>query len=230
MIRNMELILKELAYSLGADLCGVASLDRFANAPTGYHPTDVLPSCRSVIVFAIRIPEVTERCTTPVVYTRVRNSLTAMMDTLTMRFCIEADKLNICCVPIPTLESQYDAKTDRWRSIISLKHAAQAAGLGTIGRNGLLITPQYGSMVWLGAVLCESGLTADPQCEDICSHCNACVHACPVHALDGQQIDQAACDRYAFGDDSEKQIWVISCHKCRDVCPVHRGQNNQNQK
>ena len=33
---------KEIIKILGADLCGIASLDRFADAPEGYHPTDVL--------------------------------------------------------------------------------------------------------------------------------------------------------------------------------------------
>ncbi len=42
---------KEIMYSLGADLCGIASIDRFADAPAGYHPLDVLPTCKSVISF-----------------------------------------------------------------------------------------------------------------------------------------------------------------------------------
>ena len=47
---------KEIFYGLGAELCGVASLDRFADAPAGYHPLDVWPGCRSVISFACRFP------------------------------------------------------------------------------------------------------------------------------------------------------------------------------
>lgn len=42
---------KEIMKSLGADLCGIASIDRFANAPEGYHPLDVFPLCKSVISF-----------------------------------------------------------------------------------------------------------------------------------------------------------------------------------
>ena len=41
-ISNHEV--KEIVYSLGADLCGVACLERFNNAPKGFHPLDVLPS------------------------------------------------------------------------------------------------------------------------------------------------------------------------------------------
>ena len=61
------------------------------------------------------------------------------------------------------------------RSIVSAKHAAQAAGLGTIGRNTLLLTPEYGSMVWLSVILTELALEADEQKADICNNCNLCV-------------------------------------------------------
>lgn len=54
--------IKEIMFSLGADLCGIASIDRFADAPEGYHPLDVLPSCRSVISFGCRFPVGTLIC------------------------------------------------------------------------------------------------------------------------------------------------------------------------
>ncbi len=46
--------IKQKTYELGADLCGVASVDRFKEAPEGFHPQDVLPSCQSVIILASR--------------------------------------------------------------------------------------------------------------------------------------------------------------------------------
>ena len=63
------------------------------------------------------------------------------------------EKYGIASVPIPTNESQWDQNT------------AQAAGLGTIGRHSLLITPEFGSMVWLGAVLCDQELEQDDRQE-----------------------------------------------------------------
>lgn len=221
MIDSMKV--KEIFYALGADLCGIASIDRFEEAPKGYHPLDVMPTCKSVISFGCRFPVGTLKCNSAVPYTRVRNSITPKMDAMALDFCIEMEKHHILCVPIPTNESQWDENTGRWRSIISQKHAAQAAGLGTIGRHSLLITPEFGSMIWLGAVLCEQELEADKLKDNICNNCNLCVEACPVNALEHEEIHQDICWNHAFGDDEEKKTWLISCHKCRDICPYHLG-------
>ncbi|MGN0143200.1 MAG: 4Fe-4S binding protein [Roseburia sp.] len=217
---------KNILFSLGADLCGIASIDRFADAPEGYHPLDVLPTCKSVISFACRFPVGTLACSSAIPYTRVRNSITPKMDAIALDFCIRLEKEHILAVPVPTNESEWDGNTGRWRSIISQKHAAQAAGLGTIGRHSLLITPEFGSMVWLGAVLTELELEPDPLKEGLCNDCNLCVEVCPVNALENVQINQQACWDYAFGDDPEKKNWRISCHKCRDICPYHLGSEN----
>ncbi|MEN2776817.1 hypothetical protein ABCY62_17510 [Acetivibrio clariflavus] len=45
----MKRAIKELAYQLGADVCGVGSIDRFENAPTGFSPLDLFDKCKSVI-------------------------------------------------------------------------------------------------------------------------------------------------------------------------------------
>ena len=223
-ISNQEI--KEIAYSLGADLCGIACMDRFENAPTGFHPLDVFPNCKSVISFAVRFPIGALKCESAVPYTRIRNSLTSKMDAIALNLCIELEKRGIVSVPIPTNESIWDEKTNRWRSIISQKHAAQAAGIGTIGRHSLLITKQFGSMVWLGSVLCDAEMEPDELMEDICIQCNKCVQACPVHALENETMNQAACWDHAFGDDEATKAWVISCHKCRDSCPYNFGTEN----
>lgn len=217
---------KEIMYSLGADLCGIASVDRFNDAPKGYHPLDVFPVCKSVISFGCRFPAGTLQCKSDIPYTRVRNSITPKMDAIALDFCIEMEKYQIACVPVPTNESIWDKDTGRWRSIVSEKHMAQAAGLGTIGRHSLLITPEFGSMIWLGAVLCDRELEADEQKEPLCNNCNLCVEACPINALENPYLNQQKCWDYAFGEDEKEKTWRISCHKCRDICPYNLGSEN----
>ncbi len=217
---------KRIMRSLGADLCGIATLDRFSGAPEGFHPRDVFPECKSVVSFAVRFPVACLSSPSNTPYTRIRNSITAKLDGIALDFCIEMEKQHIRCVPIPTNESEYDPRTNRWRSIVSQKHAAWAAGLGTIGRHSLLITPEYGSMIWLGCVLCDAELAADELKDDICDSCMKCVNACPVHALDNGDMNQEVCDSYAFRTDEITKAWSICCHACRDICPHNFGNGN----
>ena len=217
---------KEIMLHLGADLCGISHISRFGDAPQGYHPTDVFPGCQSVISYACRFPVGTLLCNSPVPYTRARNSISAKIDAIGLDFCIEMEKHGLLCVPIPAIEAQWDKNTGKSRSIVSLKHAAQAAGLGTIGRHSLLITPEFGSMLWLGAVLCDTELEQDPLRENLCNNCNLCVEACPVNALEQECVNQQKCWEFAFGNDESLQVWRIGCHKCRDICPYNTGSQN----
>lgn len=85
---------------------------------------------------------------------------------------------------------------------------------------------EFGSMIWLGAVLCDAGLEPDKTLEHVCDNCNRCVDICPVNALQMPELDQQKCWNHAFGDDEEIQSWRIICHKCRDICPYNLGTKN----
>ena len=63
---------KDILLSLGVDLCGVASVERFSEAPEGFHPRDVLPACRSVVVFGKRFLAGASTAPTTIPYTIVR--------------------------------------------------------------------------------------------------------------------------------------------------------------
>ena len=89
-----------------------------------------------------------------------------------------------------------------------------------------VLTPEFGSMVWLGAVLCEQDFEPDKMKEPLCNNCNLCVDICPVNALENPEIKQQSCWDFAFGDDEEGQVWRIACHRCRDICPYNLGSQN----
>ncbi|NLV36354.1 MAG: epoxyqueuosine reductase [Clostridiaceae bacterium] len=216
--------IKKKLFDLGADLCGISSIDRFSGAPSGYHPLDILPTCQSVIVFAVRFVSGTLACKSAVPYTVVRNILSDKMDKMAVQFCIDMEKAGILAVPTRTSGSEWDERTGRSRNIISAKHAAEAAGLGRIGRHSLLITPEFGSMVWLSVILTELELEPDELKESVCTNCNLCVQICPVNALEQDSLDQSACSGYAFGEVNKD--WRINCHKCRDICPFNLGTEN----
>lgn len=91
----------------------------------------------------------------------------------------------------------------------------------------MLITHEFGSMVWLGTVLCAKEFEADELKEPVCNNCNLCVEVCPIHALDNREMNQKICWDYAFGEDEKTKSWRISCHKCRDICPHNLGSENK---
>jgi epoxyqueuosine reductase len=219
--------LRNKIMKLGADLCGFGSVERMNSAPEGFKARDVLPESKTVISFAIAFPVGALKSTSPHPYTCIRNSISDKLNGISWDVCLLLEKEGYLAIPIPVVEAVFDEKTGRYRSIISIKHAAQAAGIGSIGRNSLLITPEYGSLVWLGAVLTDADMESDPLLEDLCTNCDLCVKACPVNALEKEELDQRKCSEYCFGEVGG--IGAIKCHACRDVCPKLLGEE-RNQK
>ena len=74
-----------------------------------------------------------------------------------------------------------------WRTPLPHKTVATRAGLGWIGKNCLLVTPEYGSAVRLSSLLTDAPLlTAVPVNESRCGGCRVCVDSCPARALTGR--------------------------------------------
>ena len=85
------------------------------------------------------------------------------------------------------------------QTLLSLPHAAVEAGLGTLGLNLQLLTPQYGPRVILTAVLCSVDVECDrPMAEALClgPSCGRCLKACPGDVIQHWDRDWEACDRY----------------------------------
>jgi epoxyqueuosine reductase len=83
--------------------------------------------------------------------------------------------------------------------LLSLPHAAVEAGLGTLGLNLQILTPEYGPRVLLAAVLCSVDVECDkPMAEALCKgpSCGRCLKTCPADAVKEWERDWPACDRY----------------------------------
>ena len=223
---------KKMTTELGVDLCGIAPADRFEGAPEGFHPRDVLPECQSVIVLACQFLKSTLFAKSTIPYTDVRNELAGKMDRLAIVLSYQLEEKDVLAIPINSIgPTEWDTRTNKTRGIISLKHAAELAGLGKIGKNTLLINETYGNMIWLSAVLTSAELVPDPlaQYESCISNCSVCLESCPIQALDGVSINQKACWDYAFGKHNGGE-WRIKCFTCRKVCPHCLGLNRNDEE
>jgi len=218
--------IKNRTIQYGADICGIAQVDRSADAPKGFHPCDIYPDCKSVVVFAARFPLSTLQAKTNAPYTLVRNKLVDKVDWISFDISNELEREGIVSIPIPSADpyDYWDVQRNHGRGILSLKHAGVLAGLGVLGKNTLLMNERFGNMIWLAAILVSIDLEPDTVAsyKGCDSECTLCLDSCPQDALDGITINQKLCRdisiSYNYGGGT-----VLSCNICRKVCPYHKS-------
>lgn len=130
----------------------------------------------------------------------------------------------------------YAQTTDRvkiendFRTALPHKTVAVRAGLGWIGKNGLLVTEKYGSAIRISSLLTNAPLEcAEAVSKSRCGECNLCVKVCPAQALTGAAWEKGL-ERAAIVDVQKcfnKQIVIMKektgieadlCGKCFAVC------------
>lgn len=215
---------KAMVYSLGADVCGIADLERFKDAPDGFSPSDIYPDARSVIVYGKQFPKGLFELDSNVPYTFFKNKLVEMVDNISVELTMKIEGEGFTAVPVPSDEpyEYWDSENRHGMGILSLKHAAKAAGLGSIGKNTLLINEKYGNRLCLGAVISDAELIPDKLTSNLCpENCNICLKVCPQSALDGVTIVQKKC-REICSSFTEGGGMILSCNICRKVCPFSK--------
>lgn len=218
--------IRRILHAQGADACGIAGIERFSGAPEGFHPADIYPNCRSVIVFLKRMPGGTGHVSPRIVYYHATDINIAAVDHIAYEASLVLEReLPITAVPLPC-----DAPYEHWEEenkrgcgILSMRHAAMLAGLGHLGRSTLLIHPKLGNMVNIGVILTDAELSSDPLANTSCrDNCSVCLNACPQHALDGTTVDQKLCRAYAYTENA-RGFSVCNCNRCRVLCPLSSG-------
>ncbi len=193
--------IKQKTLSLGADLVGIASPKSMEKYPEQYRWIEKIlppPGTNAIIVAGIRIPP-------SVLETSKENPRIAQFSTqgLYAKLTLIAHDLTLCLdelgfrgaaipthLPVPMVKETQGLKAE-----VSHRHAAVEAGLGNLGINGLLLTPEFGPRVRLVTILTDAPLVPDqPYAERLCNDCMKCVKACPAQAIgkDGK-VNVLAC-------------------------------------
>lgn len=218
--------IKKIIEALGAEICGIANVERFINAPSGFHPTDIYVNCKSVIVFAKCIPKGLAYVNPRIVYSAATEISLNEIDHISYLASIEIEKLGGIAVPIPS-DSPYDYWDEvnmEGRGLLSMRHAAVLAGLGSMGKNTLVINEKYGNMINIGAILTNLDLESDPLSKEMCiSSCHLCINNCPQKALNGFTVNQKLCREFTY-TNNRRGFSVCNCNKCRVVCPRTFGE------
>jgi epoxyqueuosine reductase QueG len=190
--------IKDKARELGADLVGIAD----GKAIDAAHITDL--DAGRVIVLAKRLNDGVariQRWDDRHKYYNDELALTHLEETsLELVYWLEDAGYPALIVPPTHVDpAKYQDPKEHLDPLLSLPHAAVAAGLGTLGLNLQLLTPEYGPRVLLTAVLCSVDVECDaPMTEALCKgpSCGRCLKTCPGDAVQHWGRDWDACDRH----------------------------------
>ena len=226
--------LKQEAKDMGADLVGVADLDRLRDYET--IPSDLLRGFTRGISVGVKLtdPVIDDLPDSRPLYAHQYKEVNDFLDRISFNLSRSIEQKDGKAQPLPASKIVTEG---HWRSFISHKAVARAAGLGWIGKSLLLINPEYGPRVRWATVLTDLDLEPDRSVENKCGACTECIDACIVDAFDDSGFEDYPDDRSScFDVDScankledfarNPDIGQMVCGICIKACPWGADKNS----
>jgi epoxyqueuosine reductase QueG len=211
--------LKELALSSGASVFGVAEIDDL-RCHFEALPLEQTEGLKYGISIAVRVSD-------PVLkgiinwptrhYLHHYKMLNMLLDQTTLKLTMAIQAKGHRAMPIPASQLlDWKAQTAH----LSHKMIALRAGLGWIGRNSLLVHPEFGSKIRISTVLTDMPMETDKPVESGCGECKKCISICPVSAIreSYKNWDRQACLEKLKYFAKEHNIGQYICGLCVKVC------------
>jgi epoxyqueuosine reductase QueG len=209
----------------GASLVGVADLSGISPEPRQGLPRGV------AVAVALDQEIVSDILTGPTLeYAGECERANGLLDELAEAAARWLRDLGATAAPLPATSGELaaDLSTPAPHEIV-----ATLAGLGWIGRTGLLVTKSFGSALRLATVLTDADLpVAAPMDRSLCGVCGLCVSACPARAATGAEwspgmpreelLDVRKCREACLRARDRLRISHAICGICITVCPWTR--------
>jgi epoxyqueuosine reductase QueG len=233
---NTDRELASFAHSLGAELYGIASAAGYAqHFPDKPQPASFVEHARSVIVIGLPFePGTTATVLRPelaglraqasdeIVTSNVQPAgaerfflgeengiLTRELQRMAYRIAKYLRQNGWSALHLPPSKQNSRFRTAPFYHM----PAMYLAGLGTLGLNCSILTPEFGPRVFVTSIITDCPLTAGtPMQDDLCTRCGLCVENCPIGAIDGKGWKNPfACASYGC------------CSTCIAICPAGKS-------
>ena len=145
------------------------------------------------------------------------------------------DKLDKLAKGIEELTADFEYKGMVDTGALVDTAVARRAGIGFIGKNGLVISKEFGSYMFLGELITNLDIEPDQPVDYGCGDCNRCVTACPTSCLIGDgTMNAKRClsfqtqDKGVMDLEFRKKIKTViyGCDICQICCPYNKGLDN----
>ena len=145
------------------------------------------------------------------------------------------DKLDRLAKGIEELTANFEYKGMVDTGALVDTAVARRAGIGFIGKNGLVISKEFGSYMFLGELITNLDIEPDQPVDYDCGDCNRCVTACPTSCLIGDgTMNAKRClsfqtqDKGVMDLEFRKKIKTViyGCDICQICCPYNKGLDN----
>jgi len=214
--------LKKVALVSGASLFGVCDLSRLKGKFLDLSP-EVIKGLDRGISLAVRLSDKIidsiEDRPTKLYYYHYRQ-INYFLDRISLGVTQFIQNRGWNALPIPASQT---IDWENQRGHLSHKEVAQQAGLGWMGRNNLVVNPDFGSRIRLVTVLTDFPLPCDKPIEDGCFDCRDCLEICPAGAIKEklEDFDRVACYKKL---DEFRKICKIGHHICGICVKACKGQ------
>jgi len=175
--------IRKYILNLGVDDVGFAKVEDY-RSPKSYPVENFLPNAKTIISLVFQELDTCESPSTTI----------AMNGRLDMNYFQRSCSYQINRFlkkefQAKTVDMPYSSPMEQSKERMALgdfsqRHAAVAAGIGTIGRHNLVIHPRFGTRIGLTALITDIEIEPDEKIEqDLCIHCDICIKNCPAGAL-----------------------------------------------
>jgi epoxyqueuosine reductase QueG len=143
--------------------------------------------------------------------------LNLLLDQTTLKLSLVIQNMGYKALPVPASQI---IDWQKQTAHLSHKMIALKAGIGWIGRNNLIVHPDFGSHVRLATVLTDMPLKTDNPVEQNCGSCMKCIEVCPVSAIheSHKQWDKTACLEKLKYFAKTRNVGQYICGLCVKVC------------